>query len=146
MIKVLNDERYNEKIEKLIERAYRISRKDACIAVLDDKVFTYLMYSDDENVLIDNCKKQMSDALNCMPDSQYVVDDYEDKLTAMVVLNNGLIITMLDDDEIKWKDRVPEEEFHEYFVYRQMGLDACKRGDIIALFIPELDNIQTNKK
>ena len=140
LVKLLENE-WNDETQKLLDKAFAISYGDSTIAILSERVFTYLNHeTDNVDEIVEECKNRMEAVLSTHPDFSYQPLDEDD--CGLVVLENGMIITMLYGEEAKNEEGKEQPPMGELMIYRGMGLYACEQEKVIAVFIPD-ENTKT---
>ncbi|MBR5125957.1 MAG: hypothetical protein IKU68_04390 [Oscillospiraceae bacterium] len=113
--------------QKSIERYAYYTDKQICFACLDEGVMVDLLDMEDNTLptLIETALNCMEYALSVMPDVwPYHMDDGHH-----MVWMNGPVVA-ISPEKVSWLD--PELTF----ALRRKCLDACEKGEIIALVIP----------
>jgi hypothetical protein len=135
MLVKLIENKWNEETEKVLKDARKISDDKPIVAILSDKVFTYIdPDTDDIQEIVSRCKEKMNAAISGAPDFSYL--SLPEDECGLVSLND-IILTHLTKEEAKWGENVPREAMIDLIIYRQMAIEACEKGEIIAVYIPD---------
>lgn len=131
----LNEDRWNDETQSLLEKAVQISDGKPIVVILSERVFTFLDPETEEiGKIVSRAEEKMKAALSGMPDfSYYSLPEDE---CGLVILKNA-VITLLTKEEARWGEDVPKEGIFELLIYRQMAIEACEKGEVIAVYVPD---------